>query len=97
MEVSANNIVISFFKRENYFGPRNSVLPVSCNSDTSKCRDFDFNKANCLWRNNNLHKKINCAKIYPVQVYTDQLQPKKDVDFIAITIKNDTVDYCDMV
>jgi hypothetical protein len=93
MEVIAtNNIVISFFKRETYFGPRNSVLPVSCNSDTSKCRDFDFNKLNCLWRNNNQNKKINCAKIHP-----DQFQDKKDVDFIAITINNDTVDYCDMV
>jgi cellulase/cellobiase CelA1 len=94
--VSTNNVVISLFKRE-YFAPRNSVLPVSCNSDTSKCRDFDFSKVNCLSRNKNLHKKINSAKIYPVQVYTDQLPAKKDVDFIAITINNDTVDYCDMV
>jgi hypothetical protein len=90
-----NNNVLSFFKREGYFGPHNhnSVLPVSSNSDTSKCRDFDFNKSNCLWQVNATPKKIQYAKIHP-------FVPKKDVDYIAITIKpldDDSVCICDMV
>ena len=91
--ISTNNIVLSFFKREKYFGPHNSVLPVSSSSDTAKCRDFDFNKTNCLWRPNNTNKKITYAKIHPFIA-------KKDVDYIAITIKplhDDSVPICDMV
>jgi hypothetical protein len=95
MEAISNttNTIVLFFKREGYFDPHNSVLPVTSNNDTSKCRDFDFNKSNCLWQANAPSKKIQYAKIHPFVA-------KKDVDYIAITIKpveNDSVRICDMV
>ena len=91
--IVTNNSLLSLLKRETYFGPHNSILPVSSNSDTAKCRDFDFKKSNCLSHNNNKTTKIQYAKIHPFVA-------KKDVDYIAITIKSvddDSVPICDMV
>lgn len=92
--IATNNIVLAFFKRENYFAPQKSILPVSSNSDSAKCRDFDLDKPNCLWKNSNITKRIQYAKIYP-------LQAKKNIDYIAITIKadddNSSIPFCDMV
>jgi hypothetical protein len=61
-----NKYINSFFKRETYFGAPKFILPLSSNSDSSKCRDFDFNKVDCLWQNSYKSTKINYAKIYPV-------------------------------
>jgi len=83
------NSLVSLFKRENNknipFTKRysNCVLPITSTNDTSRCRDFDLNKSNCL---SNKPKKIKIAAIYPVL----------DTDYVAIDIL-DCSEYCDMV
>lgn len=82
-----NKYISSIFKRETYFGKPKFILPMSSNSDSSKCRDFDFNKIDCLWQNTYKPTKITYAKICPVKT------TEKPINNVQVN----NVHICDMV
>jgi len=43
-----------------------SVLPFTVNKNNIKCRDFDFNKMNCLYPSHIKNKKADLPLNYPI-------------------------------
>jgi hypothetical protein len=64
-----------------------NILPITTNNDSTRCRDFDFNKVNCL--------KQNYPRKQKLAVITPYFERNDTICITIVECNNEIV--CDMV